>query len=269
MSDKEQQQGEASHPGAGGPQQSGPPQGGRPGAPPAGGPPAGIDPSKKRIMVSQGFIAFQCYKMDREWRRLDAGTKKRQVDQFVAAVNESAKGLKHFAAFSTAGLKADVDFMLWAKATHIDALHELALAQRATELSKWMDLSRNYLAMLKGSPYDQEDKIFKPAEYYKYLFIYPFVKTRQWYLLPIEERMRIMRGHIDMGAAYPMVKINTSYSFGVDDQDFVVAFESNEADKFVNLVQELRETESSLFTVRDTPMYVGVQMPLADLLATF
>jgi chlorite dismutase len=132
-----------------------------------------------------------------------------------------------------------------------------------------MDLSHNYLAMLKGSPYDQEDKIFKPADFYKYLFIYPFVKTRQWYLLPLEERMRIMKGHIDAGAAYPMVKINTSYSFGIDDQDFVVAFESSEADKFVNLVQELRETESSLFTVRDTPMYVGVQMPLKEILESF
>lgn len=244
----------------------------QPQQPSAGGPPAmaGADPAKRsRLMVSQGFIVFQCWKMDREWRRLDAGTKHRHVEQFIAACDAASAGLKHFAAFSTAGLKADVDFMLWAKATNLDALHDLALKQRGTELSKWMDLSRNYLAMLKGSPYDQEDKIFKPADHYKYLFIYPFVKTRQWYLLPLEERMRIMRGHIDGGAAYPMVKINTSYSFGLDDQDFVVAFESSEADKFVNLVQELRETESSLFTARDTPMYVGVQMPLKELLGTF
>jgi chlorite dismutase len=242
------------------------------GGPPAGGPPPGVaggDPAKRRIMVSQGFIAFQGWKMDREWRRLDAGTKQRHVQQFLAACDRAAQGLKHFAAFSTAGLKTEVDFLIWAKGTSIDSLHDLALAQRGTELSKWMDLSRNYLAMLKGSPYDQDDKIFKPADFYKYLFVYPFVKTRQWYLLPLEERMRIMKGHIDMGAAYPMVKINTSYSFGIDDQDFVVAFESNEADKFVNLVQELRETEASLFTVRDTPMYVGVQTPLKEILDSF
>lgn len=227
------------------------------------------DPSKRRQAFCQGFIAFQGWKVDRAWRRLDDATKSRHVQQFLAAMDEAAQGLKHFAAFSTAGLKAEVDFMLWAKASRIDDLHELGLKQRATELSKWLELSRNYLAMLKGSPYEQEDKIFKPEAYYKYLFVYPFVKTRQWYLLPLAERMRIMKGHIDGAAAYPMVKINTSYSFGIDDQDFVVAFESNEADQFVNLVQDLRETESSLFTVRDTPMYVGVQMPLAEILATF
>jgi chlorite dismutase len=232
-------------------------------------PKAPEDHSKKRIQVSQGFIAFQCWQLDPAWRRQDHGTKQRQVTEFLAACDKGAQGLKHFASFSTAGLKADVDFILWAKGLTVDSIHDLALAQRGTELSKWLVLSHNYLAMLKGSPYDDENKIFKPESFYKYLFLYPFVKTRQWYLLPIEERMRIMRGHIDKGGAYPMVKINTSYSFGIDDQDFIVAFESNEADKFVNLVQELRETESSLFTQRDTPMYVGIQTPLKDILAGY
>jgi chlorite dismutase len=226
-------------------------------------------PKHSRIQVSQGFIVFQCWTLDRAWRRLEPAVKKAQCAAFVAACDGASKGLKHFAAFSTAGLKSDVDFILWAKATSLDALHDLALKQRSTELSLWLDLSHNYLAMLKGSPYDNDDKIFKPADFYKFLFLYPFVKTREWYALPLPERMRIMKGHIERAQAYPMVRINTSYSFGIDDQDFVVAFESNEADKFVNLVQELRETESSLYTARDTPMYVGVQTPLAELLATF
>lgn len=236
---------------------------------PLPGAPVGEPTKHSRVQVSQGFIVFQCWKVDRAWRRLDASVKKAQVSEYVAACGDAAKGLKHFAAFSTAGLKSDVDFILWAKATSLDALHTFALRQRSTGLSPWMELSHNYVAMLKGSPYDNEDKIFKPAEHYKFLFLYPFVKTRPWYLLPLEERMRIMKGHIEGARAYPMVRINTSYSFGIDDQDFVVAFESDEADKFVNLVQDLRETESSLFTERDTPMYVGVQTPLAELLATF
>jgi chlorite dismutase len=228
-----------------------------------------VDHSKKRIQVSLGFINFQCWKLDNAWRRLDAATKKAHVDEYVAALSKAGENLMHLATFSTAALKADVDFMVWGKAKTLDALHDLGLAQRATELSKWLTPSHNYLAMLKGSPYETEDKIFRPEEFYKYLFIYPFVKTRQWYVLPLEERMRIMRGHIDKSGPYPMIKINTSYSFGIDDQDFVVAFESNEADKFVNLVQELRDTESSLFTERDTPMHVGIQMPLKEILASF
>jgi len=236
---------------------------------PAGPPAAGGDHSKKRIQVSLGFISFQCWKIDNAWRRLDAATKKAHVEEFAAACEKARAGLMHFASFSTAALKADVDFMLWSKSKALDDLHAPGLAQRGTELSKWMTLSHNYVAMLKGSPYESEDKIFRPEEFYKFLFIYPFVKTRPWYNLPLEERMRIMRAHIEKSGPYPMVKINTSYSFGIDDQDFVVAFESNEADKFVNLVQDLRETESSLYTERDTPMHVGVQMPLKEILGSF
>ncbi len=162
--------------------------------------PAPGDHSKKRIQVSLGFISFQCWKIDNAWRRLDAATKKAHVEEFVAACEKARGGLMHFASFSTAALKADVDFMVWGKAKTLDALHGLGLAQRATELSKWLTPSHNYLAMLKGSPYESEDKIFRPEEFYKFLFIYPFVKTRPWYNLPLEERMRIMRGpHREVG----------------------------------------------------------------------
>jgi chlorite dismutase len=230
------------------------------------GAPVLSEEKKKRIMVSLGFSSYQCWKVDRAWRRLDAATKKAQVDEFVQSVQGQGGEGVLITAFSTVGLKNDVDFIVWTRAKTLDALHELGKAQQKTEFSKWIELSHNYLAMLKGSPYEQEDHNFKPQHDYKFLFVYPFVKTREWYLLPMPERMRIMKEHIDRAAGYPMVRINTSYSFGIDDQDFVVAFESDFPDKFVNLVQELRETESSKYTQRDTPMYVGRKQDLAEIL---
>jgi chlorite dismutase len=100
----------------------------------------------------------------------------------------------------------------------------------------------------------------------KYLFVYPFVKTRDWYLLPLPERQEIMDGHIKVGNKYPSVKLNTTYSFGLDDQDFVVAFESDEPKDFLDLVMELRETQSSKYTQRDTPIFTCVQMPMENVL---
>ena len=100
----------------------------------------------------------------------------------------------------------------------------------------------------------------------KYLFVYPFVKTREWYLLPLERRQEIMSVHIAMGHKYPSVKINTTYSFGIDDQDFVVSFESDEPSDFLDLVMDLRETESSLYTVRDTPIFSGISMSIDEVL---
>ena len=100
----------------------------------------------------------------------------------------------------------------------------------------------------------------------KYLFVYPFVKTRDWYLLPLEERQAIMDVHIKVGNEYPSVKLNTTYSFGLDDQDFVVAFETEKPEDFLDLVMKLRETQSSKYTQRDTPIITCVQMPMEQVL---
>jgi chlorite dismutase len=81
------------------------------------------------------------------------------------------------------------------------------------------------------------------------------VKSREWYLLPKEDRQKVMDEHIRVGTQYPTVKLNTTYSFGLDDQDFVVAFESDEPKDFLDLVMTLRETQGSKYTIRDTPIY--------------
>ena len=85
------------------------------------------------------------------------------------------------------------------------------------------------------------------------MFVYPFVKSREWYALPAEERWRIMQGHIQVGREYPGVDNHTTYSFGLDDQEFVVAFDTDDVGTFLDLVQRLRTTEASRYTVRDTP----------------
>jgi nitrite reductase/ring-hydroxylating ferredoxin subunit len=101
-----------------------------------------------------------------------------------------------------------------------------------------------------------------------YLFVYPFVKTRAWYALPKEERQRMMDAHIAIGRKYPTVKLNTTYSYGLDDQEFVVAFETDEPADFLDLVMELRETEASSYTERDTPIFSCLAMGLGETLDT-
>ena len=84
------------------------------------------------------------------------------------------------------------------------------------------------------------------------------MKTREWYRLAGDERWRIMQEHIKVGREYPSVDLNTSYSFGLDDQEFVVAFETDDPSDFLDLVQRLRTTESSSFTKRDTPTFTCI-----------
>ena len=131
-------------------------------------------------------------------------------------------------------------------------------------LARWATIPYSYLAMTKPSPYSEESTRQEIAvSDRKYLFVYPFEKKREWYLLPIEERRRIMTSHIEVGRRYPEISINTTYSFGLDDQEFVVSFEADEPGEFLDLVQELRTTESSSYTLRDTPIFTCVSMSLA------
>jgi chlorite dismutase len=115
--------------------------------------------------------------------------------------------------------------------------------------------------MTKRSPYSESEA--RPeicTSERRYLFVYPLDKKREWYGLPLEERRRIMAAHIEIGRRYPEITINTAYSFGIDDQEFVVSFEADEPAQFLDLVQELRGSESSAYTLRDTPIFTCVAM---------
>ena len=132
----------------------------------------------------------------------------------------------------------------------------MVLAQSG--LMKWCEVPYSFLAMTKPSEYSEESRLEVRPAHGKYLFVYPFVKTRAWYALPADERWRIMQDHIRVGREYPSVDLNTSYSFGLDDQEFVVAFETDNPADFLDLVQRLRTTESSSYTLRDTPTFTCI-----------
>jgi chlorite dismutase len=122
----------------------------------------------------------------------------------------------------------------------------------------WATIPHSYLAITKESEYSEEERLEVHSSGRRYLFVYPFWKKREWYRLPAEERKRIMYEHIEVGRRYPTVSINTTYSFGLDDQEFVVAFETDEPGDFLDLVQELRTTESSAYTLKDTPIFTCI-----------
>lgn len=208
------------------------------------------------------FVNFMFFSVDRAFRALPAEEKARATREFAEIVTRY-QGPMFVLPYSTIGIKAGVDFMLWRIGYDLDPFQQMVAEMNKSILGRYLDVPQSYLAMTKHSQYvdehvheGQEGRRLRIVPGKRpFLFVYPFVKTRDWYLLPMPERQRIMNEHIAIGHKYPRVKINTTYSFGLDDQDFVVAFESDTADEFLDLVQELRETESSKFTLRDTPMY--------------
>jgi chlorite dismutase len=208
-------------------------------------------------MPERHFVKYTFLCVDPAWRRLDAGQRARDKQEFAAACADFAEG-HLLRAFSLVGTRGDADLMLLSQAQNLERIHEFHVVLGQSGLMKWCSVPHSFLAMTKESEYSDESRLEVRPAHAKYLFVYPFVKTREWYRLAADERYRIMQEHIRIGREFPSVDLNTSYSFGLDDQEFVVAFETDEPGDFLDLVQKLRGTESSRYTKRDTPTFTCV-----------
>jgi chlorite dismutase/nitrite reductase/ring-hydroxylating ferredoxin subunit len=216
------------------------------------------------------YVRFAFYKVDPVWRRLPAEEQAEQKRELVQMI-ETFERRMLLRPYSTMGSRADTELLLWQIAESPEPFQELASAIMSTRMGGYLNIAFSYLSQTKRSVYEIRDNpgedgerlIISPSEA-KYLFIYPFIKTRQWYRMSLEDRQVVMDEHIKVGRKFPSIKLNTTYSFGLDDQEFVVAFETDEPSDFLDLVQELRETESSLYTLQDTPLYSCFRMGLAE-----
>jgi chlorite dismutase len=225
------------------------------------------------------FVRFAFYKVDPAWRRLPPSDRERQKAQLTKVIGEIGRKFMIYS-YSLVSTRGDTDFLLWQATKNMDHFHELAAAINGSEMGAYLNLSYSYFALTRRSIYvnkyeeeylrkyggDQQLDMARIAinpQGSKYLFVYPFVKTRDWYMLSQEERQRLMDEHIRVGHEWPDVKLNTTYSYGLDDQEFVVAFETDFVGRFLDLLMALRLTEASKYTLRDTPSFTCTAMDLA------
>jgi len=211
----------------------------------------------------RNFVKFTFFRVLPEWRRRGADERAADKREFAAACAEFASD-HPLSAYSLVGTRGDADLMVRAVSRSLDPIHELHVLLNQTGLMRYAEISHSYLAMTKESVYSEEPQPLepRPGSDAKYLIVYPMWKKREWYLLPAEERMRIMRGHIEVGKRYTGIDINTAYSYGLDDQEFVVSFNADDPGEFLDLVQELRSTESSAYTESETPIFTCITAPV-------
>jgi len=104
-------------------------------------------------------------------------------------------------------------------------------------------------------------------EHKPYLIIYPFSKTTEWYLMSRDARQGMMNEHIRIGKQYEDISQLLLYSFGLQNQEFVVVYETDDLTRFSDLVNELRDTEARRYTLRDTPLHTAIYHPAEETLA--
>lgn len=218
----------------------------------------GHEIKKPEIPKDPTFVDFLCFALSPSFRRLPEAERRAAQQEFVELLAKQRPDVQ-LRTYNGIGLRSDTDFFLWTIAKDLAPFQSLSAELLSSRFGQHLKMSWVFVAMTRPSQYNPGHlPAFEAGEApRKYLFLYPFVKSREWYLLPFDERRRMMRGHMDTGELYPMVRLNTTYSFGLGDQDFVLAFETDEPAAFEDLVQRLRESEASRYTVRDTPFILG------------
>jgi chlorite dismutase len=207
--------------------------------------------------------------LDPAWRRLAPSERCQTADELVAAIRGESEVTTH--CYSMVGLQPGSDLLLWSLGPSLDSLEERSAMVLRTGMGRWMAVAESFLGVIQPSQYvkkptPQEQSLFS-GERSRYLVVYPFTKSTDWYLLGREERQRIMNEHMKVGHSYPEVRQLLAYSFGIDDMDFLVAYETDDLPKFGELVRALRGTESRRSTVRDTPILTGIHRPIEEITA--
>jgi len=204
------------------------------------------------------YVAYSFFRVDPAWRRLPVEERQAGKDAFAEVVEDFAERFEHLRTYTTTGVRAETDFFLWKICERYETLGELGAALNATPLAGWLETPYSYLATTRASQYTSARRARKVTPHQSpYLVVYPFVKVRPWYALSEADRQRAMDEHIRIGGEHPTIHNHTTYSFGIDDQEFMTAFECDEPADFMHLMLTLRESEASRYTERDTPIFVG------------
>jgi chlorite dismutase len=213
------------------------------------------------------FVHALALGLDPAWRRLQPAERCQTADELIAAVRVESE--VNTQCYSMVGLQPGADLLLWSLGPSLESLEEISARVLRTGMGRWMSAKESFLGVIQASQYvkkptAQEQSLFS-GERSRYLIVYPFTKSAEWYLLDREERQRVMNGHMRVGHGFPEVRQLLANSFGLDDMDFLVAYETDDLSRFSELVRALRGTESRQSTVRDTPILTGIHRPIEQI----
>ena len=253
------------------------------------------------------YAAYWLYALDPVYMRLPEADQKQGKAEFLTALEALPDTVTLRGAYSLVGLREDADFMLWVVGTDLDAIQRFAVSLRHTGLGRYLITRQTYVGVVAGGRYDpaHSPAFMQGAPAKKYISVYPFVKTAEWYLLPYEQRRELMAEHGLVGRKYavpreqvatsgarrnghgsgarsatavaPMpaqteeagggVLANTVDAFGLGDYEFILANESDDPSELVRMMESLRATEVRRYTKLDTPIFLGRLREPAEALA--
>lgn len=214
------------------------------------------------------YAGFWLYQRSDRWYELDDIGWEGEKTKTVEVVGSPCEHVSVRGVYSALGLSAHADFILWAVSPELEPLQTFAIAFDKSPLGRRMSMVDSYLGIGGMSLYDPTHgpAFLKEEPPKTFLSVYPFTKTPDWYLVDFEERRRLMIEHGEMGREFPTILTNTVNSFGIQDQEFVVALEDDDPHELIKMVQRLRAAEVRKYTAVDTPIFLGTRKSIDDVL---
>jgi len=225
--------------------------------------------------VRRQMVSFNFYRVLPEWRRLPRVEREEHRREAADVLRRwGLPGELKVLTYSTVGMRADAQMMLWRICYSLDCLQRMSADLLGTALGGYVETSHSYLGMTKRSQYvispsSHQHYAFRgaivPGEF-QYLFVFPLTKTREWYSQPWQERQRLIGEYVEAMEEYSRVRLHVMYSYGVSDQDYVIALETNYPEDVLDMSQNLRETENNGYILSDTPVFSCVQTTAEEML---
>lgn len=212
------------------------------------------------------FASYPAYRALPEIADVDRDVATKEVE---ALFEEFADRIGTRGVYSTAGFRAGTDIMFWLTSSQADHIQDFQVAFRRTQLGRCLEQTHAFLGLVRPAEFapDHIPAFVEGRPARKYVSVYPFVRTPEWYLLPGDERATHLRSHGVLGREFPDVEPNTTSAFGLGDYEWILAFEADSVDRLVELIRHLRGNESRMYVKEEIPFVTGIKKPLAEAIA--
>jgi peroxiredoxin len=191
----------------------------------------------------------------------------REIDELIEQY--AAKGVTTRGSYDVSGYRADADLMLWLVSESPDALQEFYGAFRRTAMGRALEPVWSAMGLHRPAEFNRSHipAYLAGEDPGRYLCVYPFVRSYEWYVLPAEERRAMLAEHGMMARDFPDVRANTVSAFALGDYEWLLAFEAPELHRIVDLMRHLRGARARLHTREELPFYTGIRKPISELVA--
>ncbi|HJZ47945.1 MAG TPA: chlorite dismutase family protein [Roseiflexaceae bacterium] len=216
------------------------------------------------------FVQYTGFRADPAWRRLPYAAREDGREAFARAIEETAPEIKTYP-YSTVGLKTNCDLLLWRKGTSPISMQDFTGRLLQTGIGQYLEITHNLYGFTRPSSYTKrpttQEQAIDLEDRQTYLVVYPFSKTTEWFLMSREARQGMMNEHMRIGHDFADIRQVLLYATGLDDQEFIVAYETEDLPRFSALVTDLRATDARRYTLKDTPILTGIKRPLREALS--